>query len=194
MATGLTRPLTLINITQLAPTAPLSNNPYCPRRTCNAAQFRILVELPGAHTDISMTQALRAGPTLVPAISAPAIGKLTAWQEAIAKRLMLDHLDAGISVAEVAEACAMSRSHFTRKFKESTCLSPHVWLRQQRVEKARELLLQSSLSLTDIAMECGFFDQAHFCRVFAKGIGMSPMVWKRQQALASAIQMQRIAC
>lgn len=143
-----------------------------------------------------MNQALRAGPTLVPAISPAAIGKLMPWQEAVAKRLMLDHLDAGISVAEVAEACAMSRSHFTRKFKESTCLSPHVWLRQQRVTKARDLLLRSSLSLTDIAMECGFFDQAHFCRVFAKSVGMSPLAWKREQLAQQAVAevLHQVAC
>ncbi|SDE83773.1 helix-turn-helix transcriptional regulator [Phytopseudomonas seleniipraecipitans] len=143
-----------------------------------------------------MNRVLRAAPTLVPAISPAAIGKLMPWQEAVAKRLMLDRLDAGISVAEVAEACAMSRSHFTRKFKESTCLSPHVWLRQQRVTKARELLLRSSLSLTDIAMECGFFDQAHFCRVFAKSIGMSPLAWKREQLAQQAVAdvLHQVAC
>nr|WP_288498647.1 AraC family transcriptional regulator [uncultured Pseudomonas sp.] len=120
-------------------------------------------------------------------------GKLAAWQEAIAKQLMLANLDAGISVAEIAEACALSRSHFTRKFKESTLLSPHVWLRQQRVDKAMELLRDSPLSLTQIAMECGFFDQAHFCRVFAKSQGMSPLAWRRQQAMRAEV-LRKLAC
>lgn len=122
-----------------------------------------------------------------------AAGKLADWQEAIAKELMLANLDAGISVAEVAEACALSRSHFTRKFKESTCQSPHVWLRQQRVDKAIELLRHSPLSLTQIAMECGFFDQAHFCRVFARSQGMTPLAFKRQHQ-AQPIELQRVAC
>lgn len=143
-----------------------------------------------------MNRQAQPRPNLVQIVATPAIGRLTAWQEDVAKRLMLDHLDAGISVAEVAEACALSRSHFTRKFKESTCLSPHVWLRQQRVEKAREMLLQSALSLTEIAMDCGFFDQAHFCRVFAKNCGMSPLAWKRQQieAQRAVAMLQRVAC
>ncbi|UCJ18594.1 AraC family transcriptional regulator [Pseudomonas sp. MM211] len=145
-----------------------------------------------------MNRVAQPRPTLVARVAAPVIGRLTAWQEDVAKQLMLDHLDAGISVAEVAEACALSRSHFTRKFKESTCLSPHVWLRQQRVEKAREMLLQSSLSLslTAIAMDCGFFDQAHFCRVFAKSMGMSPLAWKRQQMAAqpAVAMLQQLAC
>ncbi|MCW2290910.1 AraC-like DNA-binding protein [Pseudomonas sp. BIGb0408] len=143
-----------------------------------------------------MNRAAQPRPTLVASDATPAIGRLATWQEAIAKRLMLEHLDAGISVAEVAEACALSRSHFTRKFKESTCLSPHVWLRQQRVAKAREMLLQSSLSLTAIAMDCGFFDQAHFCRVFAKSTGLSPLAWKRQQMAAQPVAalLQQVAC
>ncbi len=119
--------------------------------------------------------------------------KLAAWQEDIAKQLMLANLDAGISVAEVAEACALSRSHFTRKFKESTLLSPHVWLRQQRVDKAMALLRHSQLSLTQVAMECGFFDQAHFCRVFARSQGMTPLAFKRQQQ-AQPADLPRVAC
>lgn len=119
--------------------------------------------------------------------------KLAAWQEATAKQLMLANLDAGISVAEVAEACALSRSHFTRKFKESTLLSPHVWLRQQRVDKAMALLRDSPLSLTQVAMECGFFDQAHFCRVFARSQGMTPRAFKRQQQ-GQPVELPRVAC
>ncbi|CAH0201327.1 HTH-type transcriptional activator RhaR [Pseudomonas sp. Bi70] len=119
--------------------------------------------------------------------------KLADWQEDIAKQLMLANLDAGISVAEVAEACALSRSHFTRKFKESTLLSPHVWLRQQRVDKAMALLRHSPLSLTQVAMECGFFDQAHFCRVFARSQGMTPLAFKRQQQ-GQPVDLPRVAC
>lgn len=119
--------------------------------------------------------------------------KLADWQEDIAKQLMLANLDAGISVAEVAEACALSRSHFTRKFKESTLLSPHVWLRQQRVDKAMALLRHSQLSLTQVAMECGFFDQAHFCRVFARSQGMTPLAFKRQQQ-GQPVDLPRVAC
>ncbi|PZP25754.1 MULTISPECIES: helix-turn-helix domain-containing protein [Pseudomonas] len=119
----------------------------------------------------------------------PGIGGLAPWQERIAKELILAHLDAGITVTRLAEACALSRSHFTRKFKESTRQSPHDWLRHQRVEKAKTLLLKSDLTLTAISMECGFFDQAHFCRVFVRMVGSTPLAWKRHGALA----LQQIA-
>jgi len=93
---------------------------------------------------------------------------------------MLDRLDTGITVTELAEACALSRSHFSRLFKESTRMSPQQWLREQRVMKSRELMKDSTMLLTEIALECGFCDQAHFSRTFAKAEGMSPKAWKQQ--------------
>jgi AraC-like DNA-binding protein len=104
---------------------------------------------------------------------------LACWQMHAARQLILDHLELGISVTELARACRLSRSDFTRKFKASTGLSPHGWLRLQRVEKAKALLIGSELPLCEIGVECGFFDQAHFCRVFGKAVGVTPMNWRR---------------
>ncbi|MGZ0718850.1 helix-turn-helix domain-containing protein [Pseudomonas palleroniana] len=105
---------------------------------------------------------------------------LKSWQIRTAKQLMLGRLDTGISVTELAEACALSRSHFTRMFKESTRMPPQRWLREQRVMKSRELLKTSTMLFTEIALECGFSDQAHFCRTFVKAEGMTPTAWQRQ--------------
>ena len=105
---------------------------------------------------------------------------LKSWQISTAKQLMLGRLDTGISVTELAEACALSRSHFTRMFKESTRMPPQRWLREQRVMKSRELLKTSTMLLTEIALECGFSDQSHFCRTFVKTVGMTPTAWQRQ--------------
>ncbi|KAB0563635.1 AraC family transcriptional regulator [Pseudomonas palleroniana] len=105
---------------------------------------------------------------------------LKSWQISTAKQLMLGRLDTGISVTELAEACALSRSHFTRLFKESTRMPPQRWLREQRVMKSRELLKTSTMLLTEIALECGFSDQSHFCRTFVKTVGMTPTAWQRQ--------------
>lgn len=111
-------------------------------------------------------------------------GPLKAWQENTAKQLMLDNLDSGISVTTLAEACALSRSHFTRKFKATTCLSPKEWLRQQRIQKSKRLLESAKMMLTEIAMECGFSDQPHFCRTFSRAEGMTPLAWQRSHATA----------
>lgn len=112
------------------------------------------------------------------AVDAP--GCLKPWQVSTAKQLMMEHLDTGISVTQVARACALSRSHFTRMFKQSTRLPPQEWLREQRLNKSRELLSRSKMLLADIALECGFCDQAHFCRTFMKAEGMTPQSWRLQ--------------
>ena len=108
-------------------------------------------------------------------------GQLKPWQIQRAKQLMLDNLDAHISVAAIAQACALSRSHFSRAFKCTTGLSPQEWIRLQRIQRAKELITQSSLSLTQISLECGFCDQAHFCHMFTRSEGVNPMTWRNHQ-------------
>ncbi|MDT4887607.1 HTH-type transcriptional activator RhaR [compost metagenome] len=58
-------------------------------------------------------------------------------------------------------------------------MSPHDWLLQMRVEKAKELMLRTSLNLSQIALDCGFADQSHFSRVFQKMTGLPPSRWRR---------------
>jgi len=121
--------------------------------------------------------------TVLATLTLASTGQLKSWQLRTAKRLMLERLDTCISVTEIAEACALSRSHFSRMFKESTRMSPQQWLREQRVMKSRELLKTSTMLLAEIALECGFCDQSHFCRTFVKAEGMTPKAWQ-QQAIA----------
>jgi len=70
-------------------------------------------------------------------------------------------------------------SRFVRAFREATGLPPHRWLRAFRVERAKELMLSGSLSLAQIAYECGFSDQSHFTRVFSQSVRMTPAAWRR---------------
>ncbi|QVM90653.1 helix-turn-helix transcriptional regulator [Pseudomonas entomophila] len=121
--------------------------------------------------------------TVLATLTLASTGQLKSWQLRTAKQLMLDRLDTCLSVTEIAQACALSRSHFSRMFKESTRMSPQQWLREQRVMKSRELLKTSTMLLAEIALECGFCDQSHFCRTFVKAEGMTPKAWQ-QQAIA----------
>ena len=118
--------------------------------------------------------------TVLATLTLASTGQLKSWQLRTAKQLMLDRLDTCVSVTEVAQACALSRSHFSRMFKESTRMSPQQWLREQRVMKSRELLKTSTMLLAEIALECGFCDQSHFCRTFVKAEGMTPKAWQQQ--------------
>lgn len=57
---------------------------------------------------------------------------------------------------------------------------PMQYLQQYRLIRARELLLQGQLSVTTIAVECGFYDGAHLDRVFRKAYGLSPRHYRRE--------------
>ncbi|WP_454252345.1 helix-turn-helix domain-containing protein [Pseudomonas sp. Marseille-Q7302] len=128
------------------------------------------------------------------ALSSTRLIGLAAWQERLAKEVLLQHLERGISVSQVASVCGLSRSHFTRQFKLSAGLAPLEWLRQQRLHRAQQLLAKRELPLAAIALECGFFDQAHLSRVFTRAVGIPPLAWQQQalerRLLAELAQVQ----
>jgi AraC family transcriptional regulator len=109
----------------------------------------------------------------------PVRGGLAPWQLRRAKEVLNSHISEDMSLSQVASECELSRSHFTRAFKQCTGITPHRWLIGRRVETAKELLLQSELSLAEIALRCGFADQSHFNKVFHGFVGASPGAWRR---------------
>ncbi|MGL4438096.1 MAG: helix-turn-helix transcriptional regulator [Bosea sp. (in: a-proteobacteria)] len=109
---------------------------------------------------------------------APVKGGLAPWQARRAKELIANSLARQVSLDNVAIACGLSSSHFTRAFKASTGTTPHEWLQTCRVDRARELLRYPSHSLVEIATDCGFADQSHFTRIFKRATGQTPGAWR----------------
>ena len=105
-------------------------------------------------------------------------GGLSPWRENLVKQLILDHLGDTLEVTELARVCALSRSHFSRAFKCSTGVSPQDWIRQQRIARAKQLIQDTDLTLTQISLECGFCDQAHFSHIFTRSEGITPFAWR----------------
>ena len=108
-------------------------------------------------------------------------GGLAPWQERRAKELLIVRLNGNISLNKLSREVGLSRSHFARAFKESTGLPPHRWLVSQRIERAQDILINSTLSLVEVAELTGFADQSHFTRVFTSTVGISPGEWRRQR-------------
>jgi len=104
---------------------------------------------------------------------------LAPWQERRAKAFLMEHLAGDVSLADVARECALSRSHFSKAFKQTTGQAPHAWLVTQRIDAACRLLRQLELPISEIAATCGFADQSHLTRVFSAHIGTSPARWRR---------------
>lgn len=109
----------------------------------------------------------------------PVRGGLAPWQERRAKELLDAGIDGAVPVSRLARACGLSVSHFTRAFRQSTGLSPHRWLRERRLDRARDLLTGSALTLSEVAIASGFADQSHFTRFFSRAHGMGPGQWRR---------------
>jgi len=107
---------------------------------------------------------------------------LASWQVRRAKAFLMQHLAGDVSLADAARECTLSRSHFSKAFKQTTGQTPHAWLVTQRVEAARRLLGQRHLPIAEIAARCGFSDQSHLTRVFSAHTGTSPARWRRLNA------------
>lgn len=97
---------------------------------------------------------------------------------------MSSQMDKGLSIARIASECSLSRSHFSRAFKKNTGLSPRDWFLQMRLDRARGLLGESALTISQISLDCGFADQSHFTRVFSRVVGVTPFNWRRFRAQA----------
>lgn len=87
--------------------------------------------------------------------------------------------DADVSLAALAADAGLSRFHFCRAFKESTGRPPHVWLRQHRLEQAKAMLRDPSMSIIAVAMALGYASQTAFAAAFKKLTGISPSEFRR---------------
>lgn len=85
-----------------------------------------------------------------------------------------DNLPGRLTLREMAGVAGMSRHHFARLFKESTGLSPHRYVLRRRVERARELLALTDLSLDDVARSSGFSHQSHMAYHVKRLLGVTP--------------------
>jgi AraC-like DNA-binding protein len=108
-------------------------------------------------------------------------GGLAPWQaRRVAARVDAD-LAERISIPQLAKDVKLSVSHFSRAFKCTFGVSPHVWVLRRRMEMAQGLMLTTSAPLCEIASICGMADQAHFTRCFRRVFGETPYVWRRNR-------------
>jgi transcriptional regulator GlxA family with amidase domain len=107
---------------------------------------------------------------------------LAPWQLKRAEEKLMANLEGNVSLADLAAHCGVSVGHFARAFRRSTGLSPHQWLMRRRVDEAKGLIRTRTLSLSEVALACGFVDQSHFTRVFTRQTGVSPGTWRRSVA------------
>jgi AraC family transcriptional regulator len=108
-------------------------------------------------------------------------GGLAPWQLRIVKEHLAQHLSSGTNLSEVAELVGLSESRIVHGFKASTGLAPYRWVTQARIQKAKALLADNRMSLSEIALEVDFADQSHFTKAFKRGVGITPGEWRRRE-------------
>ena len=105
--------------------------------------------------------------------------------ERFAELLMLltEHPERDLSRRELAEKLCVSESTLQRLFRRRTGFSPHGYLLQLRLKKAATLLLESELSVSEVAAETGFADSNYFCRCFRRYAHASPLEFRKRNRL-----------
>ena len=94
---------------------------------------------------------------------------------------MMANIDGAINLSDIAQATNRSPSHVARMFRTELGMPPHRYLISLRVDKARRLLEKTSMSIAEIAYECGFSHQEHLTRLFRRHCATTPAAYRRSK-------------
>ncbi len=111
----------------------------------------------------------------VPTTTAESLGPVLEW--------MLDHLDEAFTVDDLARRSAMSSRTFARRFAAETGTTPHQWVTDQRVLRARRLLEDTDLPVEAVARDAGFGSAALLRHHFTRCTGITPTAFRTQRRL-----------
>lgn len=93
-----------------------------------------------------------------------------------------NNFERDISLGNIAKFVFLSPSYFTRAFKEETGMSPISYLLKIRIERAKELLADTGLKISDIALSVGFSNQQRFNEMFKKYARVTPLQYRKKVA------------
>ena len=92
-----------------------------------------------------------------------------------------DNLDQKISIAQLANLVHLSQFHFARAFKEAVGTTPHRYLVQRRIDRAKILLTVTRLSVQEIAIRVGYVNLSHFTAQFRRYMGVTPAAYRQSR-------------
>lgn len=108
-------------------------------------------------------------------------------QSAYLFRPLLDYIDSSfmnpITTAEMANVCKMPVNRFLKTFHNYFGQMPHAFLNSYRLERACVMLINTNLSITDVAYNCGFYDASYFVKVFKKAKNITPKKFRESYNL-----------
>jgi transcriptional regulator GlxA family with amidase domain len=111
--------------------------------------------------------------------SEPANRHLAPWQTRRVIKFVEENLADTIRIEELAEIAHLSARQFSRAFRGDFGEAPYAYVVRQRIERAKEMMLDTEEPLANIAAKIGLSDQPHLTRLFHRMVGESPASWRR---------------
>ena len=99
-----------------------------------------------------------------------------------------------IDLDEISSHACFSRYHFLRLFRQAFNITPHQYLVERRIEKAKELLSANDLRVTDVCFEVGFQSLGSFSSLFHKSVGHPPITYREKSLKTQAAKRQIPGC
>lgn len=93
---------------------------------------------------------------------------------------MLENFSEDIRVEDIAKVYNISTAHFIRSFKNSYGMTPAKYRIGRQISHAKNLLTETELSIADIALQCGIYDQFYFSRIFKINTGITPSDYRKE--------------
>ena len=89
-----------------------------------------------------------------------------------------EDLTLDLSLSQLAGLAGLSIPHFCRAFKQTLGYPPYAFIVHRRIDRAKEYLRHSSMTVTEIAFACGFSNSSHFSNAFRREVGMTPVAYR----------------
>ena len=109
-------------------------------------------------------------------------GGFPRWQANRLVAYIEENLHRTMSTGEFLALTGISAGHFFRSFKATFGEPPFAYIAKRRIKRAQELMLTTSETLCQIALDCGLCDQSHLTRLFRRLAGTTPKAWRRENA------------
>ena len=135
---------------------------------CNVLTLLLIIQLVGVASNFAE-----------PTCRFFAKGGLPNWRLNRALKMLNRNVSASPTLNDLADEVGLHPSTFCRAFKQSTGLSPHRYLIQLRVARAKEMMAERSLTLTQIALDCGFNGSSQFSVAFRRITGVAPRFYRK---------------
>ena len=102
--------------------------------------------------------------------------------------------DLPLNLDQMSSQACFSRYHFLRLFRQAFNKTPHQYLVERRIEKAKELLGARDLRVTDVCFEVGFQSLGSFSSLFHKSVGHAPVTYREKSRESQAAKRQIPGC